>query len=158
MATPWNVRRVVKYLRLWLAQGWEGQWLHLHQEYEGKVFFFAFVLSSTKRVLKTRALGLSSFLKQFHTYGNVVVGHNNKFETVLQKGPIVIIGLPLPLHGGRGQRSGAGARLGTWESYLLPRQAKDRPPGKQRTVPQASKGPSPQASKGPSPKIELRRQ
>ena len=29
---------VVMYVRIWLAQGWEGQWLHLHQEYEGNVF------------------------------------------------------------------------------------------------------------------------
>jgi len=37
---------VVKYVRFWLAYGWDGQWLHLYLEYEGSVFVcvVAFIL------------------------------------------------------------------------------------------------------------------
>ncbi len=59
------------------------------------------------------------------------------------------------------QEAGSGALLGAWESYLLPRQAKDRPPGKPgkpgkpRTVPQARNElfPRPAKEHPPVPKI-----
>ena len=41
---------MVKYVRFWLAYGWNGQWLHLYLEYAGSVFFVLLLLFCGVRV------------------------------------------------------------------------------------------------------------
>ena len=75
------------------------------------------------------------------TYMNVMCWFQNK--TWFWLGGTRVVG---GAGGGGSQGAGAGARLGAWESYLLPKQPKDHPPGKQRTVPLAKQRTVPQAS------------